>query len=244
MTTEPYWCPILQSNTQVLGPKNTPKLLYIVWNTWAQVHSALEAVNDDYFSYAPNIGDSSDNFNIIPFNTKERPISQRFYQGAVLNDANQRDIKPIYELYSSLESLGQLKPRNQEYITTNIDNFITVKVGGQLVGSVEIINIDNKTIELGGIAVDTDIQNMNIGIQLIDAVERYASTRGLNIISVTGSPKLARIYQQRGYVLRESGEYQKRAEESPTKHLYIKPYIDNVVKLEFPKFPNFKAMRA
>lgn len=243
MTNEPYWCPTSQPNTQDRGLQNTLNQLHIVQNTWVQVYSVLEAVNDDYFSYVPNIGDSRDNPNVIPFNTKERPISHRFHQWTFLTDATQIDIEHMYELYSSLAFLGQLRSRSQEYITANIDNFLTVQLDGQIVGCVEIINVDENTIELGGIAVDRDIQNMNIGLQLIDAVERYAYMRGLTIISVTGSPKLARIYEKRWYVLRESGEYDKRAKQSPTKHLYIKPYRDTIVAFEYPEYPNFGAIR-
>jgi N-acetylglutamate synthase-like GNAT family acetyltransferase len=35
-----------------------------------------------------------------------------------------------------------------EYITGNIDNFLTIQIDGKLAGCVEIIQIDDDTIEL------------------------------------------------------------------------------------------------
>lgn len=245
MNNEPDWWIRSLTNIPNQWYKDITTLSPVLQRTWTQVHRVLVATNDDNFVQWVDIWNPRSHSNVIPFPTNELPISQRFHQWALLSSAAQQDIESIYELYLSLEYLGQLRPRSREYVTENIDNFITVKVEGKIVGCVEIINIDDRTIELGGIAVAMDAQKMNIGLQLIDTVERYAYTRGLTILSVTGYDRLAHMYEQRGYTLREEWKYDERAQQSPNKAMYIKiPNLDNVVRMHQSSYSEFEAKLA
>ncbi len=233
-TTDPYWWASNKPNNN-LRHSTISGYQDLVSNTWLKIHNLLGAANDARSVSLSNIWDSSGNSNVLPFPSNIESISKR-ESHIPIEDATSQDIGKIFALYKDHELAGHLRPRSMEYITGNIDNFLTIQIDGKLAGCVEIIQIDDDTIELWGIVVATAFQNMNMSWLLIDSVEWYAQIRSLNIISVTDSKVLANIYKKRGYILRSSGEYDERAKQSPTKAIYKKLYRNNVYELEYPKY--------
>lgn len=130
----------------------------------------------------------------------------------------------IQWILSSNKKNKYLKPRSKEYILENIENFRIAYIDGIPVWCVEIIRIDENTIELWALAVVHSFLSLKIWKALIDFVESYALEKHLSIISLTNSPKLQWIYDRIWYIKGDKSMYQERRSKSPWVQLYYIKY--------------------
>ncbi len=138
-----------------------------------------------------------------------------------IGDASETDVTTLFSLLSAHKYSGQLKPRSMDYLREYWGRFKVAKIDDVAVGCVEMIPIDNDTIELWGIAVNLDFMDYRIGKRLIEEVELFAYCQSKNIIAVTNNPKLGGMFEARWYI-RAEHIFLDRIAQSPWKKLYLK----------------------
>ncbi len=138
-----------------------------------------------------------------------------------IGDAREWDITILFALLSAHKYSGQLKPRSMEYLAQYWGRFKVARVDDIPVGCVEIIPIDDNTIELWGIAVNLDFMDFRIGKRLIEDVENFAYLQSKNVIAITNNSKLWGMLEARGYI-RAEHIFPERIALSPWKRLYLK----------------------
>lgn len=138
-----------------------------------------------------------------------------------IGDALESDIMTLFLLLSAHKYSGQLKPRSMDYLREHWGRFKVARIDNVAVGCVEMISINNDTLELWGIAVNLDFMDFRIGKKLIEEVERFAYLQSKNVIAVTNNPKLGGMFESRWYV-RAEHIFPDRIAQSPWKKLYLK----------------------
>lgn len=133
------------------------------------------------------------------------------------------DLQMIAGILKIYRRLGFIKPRSKAYIEEHRDNFYMVKIDDILVGCAEKIKLDNKTVELGALAISTKFRNQRVGIFLINAFMAEMKNQGFRrIISLTINPRLEGLYN---FLKFKSGcppELEPRQARSPDKKMFIK----------------------
>ncbi|MBP8017134.1 hypothetical protein KAZ01_03950 [Candidatus Gracilibacteria bacterium] len=129
-----------------------------------------------------------------------------------------KDIPVVKSLLDANIKKGFLKPRNENYLQANYKNFYIAYVDQIPVGCVEIIPINENTVELGALSVIENFLCYKIGVRLTQFVEFYAKNNKKIVISVTNNPKLEKIYLSNGYSLDTEGKYSFRSENHPEKN--------------------------
>ena len=115
----------------------------------------------------------------------------------VQTDEDLRMISGILKIY---RRLGFIKPRSRAYLEEHRDNFYTVKIDGILVGCAEKIELDNRTVELGALAISTKFRNQRVGVFLINAFMAEMKKQGFEkIVSLTANPGLESLYASLGF---------------------------------------------
>lgn len=149
-------------------------------------------------------------------------IIWKWFWNPEISWAKLEDVQIIKWLLDINSKLGFLKSRSIEYISNNYNNFIIAYVDSIPVWCVEIIPINDNTVELWALSVVPNYLSHKIWLKLIKFVEDYAESRNKTIISVTDSPKLEKIYENNWYILDFEWKYEFRIQKSPGKKLYYK----------------------
>lgn len=138
-----------------------------------------------------------------------------------IDDTREWDITILFALLSAHKYSGQLKPRSMEYLAQHWGRFKVARVDDIPVGCVEVIPIDDNTLELWGIAVNLDFMDFRIWKRLIEEVEAYAYLQNKNVIAISNNSKLWWMLESRGYIQADH-IFPDRISQSPWKKLYLK----------------------
>ncbi|MBW2592882.1 MAG: GNAT family N-acetyltransferase [Deltaproteobacteria bacterium] len=105
------------------------------------------------------------------------------------------DLRMIAGILKIYRRLGFIKPRSRAYLEEHRDNFYIVKIDDILVGCAEKIQIDDKTVELGALAISTKFRNQRVAVFLINAFMAEMKNQGFkNVVSLTANPRLEDLY--------------------------------------------------
>lgn len=133
------------------------------------------------------------------------------------------DLRMISDILKIYRRLGLIKPRSMGYLEEHQNNFYMVKIDGILVGCAEKIQIDNRTVELGALAISTKFRNQRVGIFLINTFMTEMKQQGYKkIISLTANPRLESLYGFLGFETGCPPELEPRQALSPGKKMFVK----------------------
>ena len=138
--------------------------------------------------------------------------------------ASDDDVRIVYDILKRYRRLGFLKPRSKEYISTRRDCFRVARIDGIIVGCLETLVIDSRTVELGALAIASRYRNQQIGVFLVRSFLENAAREGhKRVISLTNNPRLARLYKGLSFTEAGSDDYPSRQNRSPGVQMYISP---------------------
>jgi len=128
-----------------------------------------------------------------------------------------------------------LKPRSKEYISRHISQFKIAYIDGIPVGCMEIIQEDEKTIELWALTVIHSFLSLKIWVALIQYIQSYARKYGFGIISLTNNEKLQGIYVKFWFEkYNDSPWFEERKKRSPWVSLFYMTHeklVENLSKM-------------
>jgi amino-acid N-acetyltransferase len=137
--------------------------------------------------------------------------------------ASQGDINLIQGILNLYKRQGFLRPRTEAYLTAQRDNFFVTLIDEIVVGCVEKKVIDDRTIEIGALAISTRFRNQRVGLFTIQAFIDTMRQQGFTkFISLTNNPTLKRLYNTLGFEPTVRPEYRNRQLESPGVAMFFK----------------------
>jgi amino-acid N-acetyltransferase len=133
------------------------------------------------------------------------------------------EVDIVFRILSMYRRSGFLKPRSKAYIRENRQRFFVTAIDGIVVGCVEQKVIDEKTVELGALAISTRFRNQRVGVHTVTAFIQQMREMGYTrFISLTNNPRLEALYMQMGFSRRSLPEYRRRQAESPDVGMFFK----------------------
>jgi N-acetylglutamate synthase-like GNAT family acetyltransferase len=133
------------------------------------------------------------------------------------------DLRMIAGILKIYRRLGHIKPRSAAYLERHRDNFYMVKIDDILVGCAEKIQINDKTVELGALAISTKFRNQRVGVFLINAFMDEMKHQGVDtVVSVTANPRLESLYALLGFKNNCPPGLEARRTQSPGKKMFVK----------------------
>lgn len=133
------------------------------------------------------------------------------------------EVAIVARILSMYKGAGFLKPRSKKYLSRNRHRFFVTAIDGIVVGCMEQKVIDERTIELGAVAISTRFRNQRVGVYTVNAFMHAMVERGYSrFISLTMNPRLQALYRQLGFVQESLPEYSKRQSESPDVKMFFK----------------------
>jgi predicted GNAT family N-acyltransferase len=83
--------------------------------------------------------------------------------------------------------------------------------------------IDDRTVELGALAISTRFRNQRVGIYTVNAFMQTMTAQGYSrFISLTKNPRLQSLFLHLGFVEKSPPEYSGRQSESPDVKMFFK----------------------
>lgn len=145
------------------------------------------------------------------------------FQEEFIPAVTDNDVEMLIGILDLYAKKGFLKPRNKQYLFDHRERFRLTMIDGIAVGSVEQIEIDPRTIELGALAISTRFRNQRVGVFTVTAFEEEAKRVGYKrIISLTNNPRLHSLYTQLGFRQNDLPEYAARQAASPEVDMFYK----------------------
>lgn len=142
----------------------------------------------------------------------------------IVKRAETKDTAEIYTFLEKIRALtgNALRARTQGEIQNNIDDFVVICEGGNVIACGQIFQTDNSfTLELWALATDPQYQWQWLSDKIIDYAEKFAKRERKYLILVTNNPILGQKLIERWYRL-ASLRYAWREQRSPTKSVYMK----------------------
>ena len=133
------------------------------------------------------------------------------------------DVAIVHRILSMYKRSGFLKPRSKEYLSQNRQRFFVTAIDGIVVGCMEQKIINERTVELGAVAISTRFRNQRVGVFTVTAFMQTMATLGYSrFISLTKNPRLQALFLQLGFVEKSPPEYSQRQSESPDVQMFFK----------------------
>lgn len=138
------------------------------------------------------------------------------------------DVTLVGRILAMYKKSGYLKPRGKGYINRNRHHFYVTAIDGIVVGCIEQKIIDERTVELGALAISTRFRNQRVGVFTVNAFIRTMAELGYSrFISLTKNPRLQSLFLHLGFAQMSPPEYSSRQSESPDVQMFFKA-IDRV----------------
>ncbi len=135
------------------------------------------------------------------------------------------DVAIVNRILAMYKRKGFLKPRSKNYVNEHRHSFFVTAIDGIIVGCVEQKVVDDKTVELGALAISTRFRNQRIGVYTVDAFMARMKEFGYSrFISLTLNPRLQALFKQLGFEKEQRGEYSKRQSQSPGVTMFFKGF--------------------
>ncbi len=145
------------------------------------------------------------------------------YEESLLKVSSEVEAQIVVGILSMYKRERFLKPRNLQYILSNMSRFYVSKIDGIIVGCVERLDIDAETVELGALAISARFRNQRVGNFTINAFVRRMTRKGYKrFISFTNNPALQKLYRGLGFKKQKTTLYQARQEQSPGIAMFVK----------------------
>lgn len=133
------------------------------------------------------------------------------------------DVAVVNRILAMYKRAGFLKPRSKNYVQEHRNNFFVTEIDSIIVSCVEQKVVDEKTIELGALAISTRFRNQRIGVYTVGAFIETMVTMGYSrFISLTLNPRLQALFTQLGFVQKSPPEYSARQSISPKVLMFFK----------------------
>ena len=133
------------------------------------------------------------------------------------------EVAIVHRILTSYKRGGFLKPRSKEYLSRNRQRFFVTAIDGIVVGCVEQKIIDERTVELGALAISTRFRNQRVGVYTVTAFIHAMQAEGYQrFISLTRNPRLQQLFLQLGFVEGSRSEYRQRQSDSPEVPMFFK----------------------
>ena len=138
--------------------------------------------------------------------------------------ATSQDTAAIQALIDRYVPSGTLLPRTREFILLNIQDYIVVAAGDQIVGCVHLDEYAPSLSELRSLAVHPDWQGAGIGRLLVEATEQLARKRGHTTLFAVSNDE--EFFHKFGFDTRHIPELDlERSEVSRYKGVYAKDLV-------------------
>ncbi|BBO90163.1 GNAT family N-acetyltransferase [Desulfosarcina ovata] len=129
----------------------------------------------------------------------------------------------VFRILSMYRRAGYLKSRSKAYIMEHRKRFFVTAIDGIVVGCVERKIVDDRTVELGALAISTRFRNQRVGVYTVKSFMALMVAQGFTrFISLTNNPRLEDLYTQMGFVQQSLPEYARRQAESPDVRMFFK----------------------
>ncbi len=136
------------------------------------------------------------------------------------------EVAIVHRILTIYRRSGYLKPRSKQYLSDNRQRFFVTAIDGIVVGCLEQKIIDEKTVELGALAISTRFRNQRVGVFTVNAfIEEMAAQGYSRFISLTKNPRLQALLLQLGFVEKSPLEYSSRQSQSPDVKMFFKDGI-------------------
>lgn len=133
------------------------------------------------------------------------------------------DVAVVNRILAMYKRAGFLKPRSKNYVAENRDRFFVTAIDNIIVGCVEQKVIDEKTVELGALAISTKFKSQRIGVYTVNAFTAKMKEAGYRcFISLTKNPRLQELFLQLGFDQTSPLEYGERQSKSPEVPMFYK----------------------
>jgi amino-acid N-acetyltransferase len=137
------------------------------------------------------------------------------------------EVAIVHRILTMYKRTGFLKPRSKQYLSKNRDQFYVTAIDGIVVGCVERKAIDNRTVELGALAIAARFRNQRIGVYTVTSFIQLMLSQGYNrFISLTNNPHLEALYLQLGFIKESHSAYRLRQQQSPNVKMFFKEYSE------------------
>lgn len=133
------------------------------------------------------------------------------------------EVAIVARILGMYKKAGFLRPRSKDYVSRNRDRFYVTAIDSIIVGCVEKKIVDEKTVELGALAISTRFRNQRVGVYTVNKfVETMAAEGYTRFVSLTRNPRLQALFAKLGFTPCSLPEYQARRDESPGVTMYYK----------------------
>jgi N-acetylglutamate synthase-like GNAT family acetyltransferase len=96
------------------------------------------------------------------------------------------------------------------------------RIDGIVVGCVELLPVDDQTVELGALAISTRFRGQRVGVFTVNAFVEEARRRGYRrIISLTKNPRLQSLYLSLGFARQSPPRYAQRQARSAGTPMFV-----------------------
>ena len=137
------------------------------------------------------------------------------------------EVAIVHRILTVYKRSGYLKPRSKQYLSDNRQRFFVTAIDGIVVGCLEQKIIDERTVELGALAISTRFRNQRVGVFTVTAFIQAMAAQGFGrFISLTKNPRLKALLLQLGFVEQSPLEYSRRQSESPDVQMFFKEGTD------------------
>lgn len=145
------------------------------------------------------------------------------FQEAFRQVQTDEEVAIVHRILEMYRRSGFLKPRTKAYLNKNRYRFYVTAIDGIVVGCVEQIVIDAKTVELGALAISTRFRNQRVGVHTVKSFMALMKMQGYTrFISLTNNPRLEALYSQLGFVQESRPEYRFRQAQSPNVKMFCR----------------------
>ncbi len=133
------------------------------------------------------------------------------------------EVAIVHRILEMYKRSGFLKPRSKGYLSKNRHAFYVTAIDGIVVGCVEKKIIDDRTVEMGALAISTRFRNQRVGVHTVQSFLALMQAQGYTrFISLTNNPRLEALYTQLGFVQQSRPEYRERQALSPNVKMFFK----------------------
>lgn len=112
-----------------------------------------------------------------------------------------QDREAAFELRRAVFELEQGVPRplDRDAHDSNADHAVAIDGEGRCVGTGRMVRLDSRTCQIGRMAVAQTHRRHGVGAQVLDALERMATLRGVAEVILHAQMPSEAFFQNRGY---------------------------------------------
>ena len=145
------------------------------------------------------------------------------FQEAFRQVRTDEDVAIVHRILAMYKRSGFLKPRSKRYVNQNRHAFYVTAIDGIVVGCVEKKVIDDRTVEMGALAISTRFRNQRVGVHTVKSFMAAMQTQGYTrMISLTNNPRLEALYEKLGFVQESRPEFRERQAQSPDVKMFFR----------------------